>query len=74
MEVGPGTYRAESNGEVVYALDCGGAHALVDVGGEAGLDAKLGQLEADAGIARDLENFFQSADIVRFQVSRRIGR
>ncbi len=47
MEVGPGIYRAESNSEVVYALDCGGAHALVDVGGEAGVDEKLGQLEAD---------------------------
>ncbi len=47
MEVAPGIYRAESRNEVVYALDCGGAHALVDVGGEAGLAAKLGQLEAD---------------------------
>ena len=47
MEVAPGIYRAESRNEVIYALDCGGAHALVDVGGEAGLAAKLDQLEAD---------------------------
>ena len=64
-----GICRAESRGEVVYALDCGGpsvgsgspsassgppraksrggAHALVDVGSEPGLAAKLEQLEAD---------------------------
>ncbi len=47
MEVASGIYRAESRNEVMYALDCGGAHALVDVGGEAGLEEKLGQLETD---------------------------
>ena len=47
MEVAPGTYRAESRNEVIYALDCGGAYALVDAGGEAGLAEKLEQLGAD---------------------------
>jgi len=47
MRVAPGIYRAESNNEVVYALDCGGAYALVDVGGKPGFPAKLSQLEAD---------------------------
>jgi glyoxylase-like metal-dependent hydrolase (beta-lactamase superfamily II) len=47
MVVGSGIYRAESHNEVVYALDCGGAYALVDVGSEAALGSKLEQLEAD---------------------------
>lgn len=40
-------HRAESRNEVVYALDCGGAYALVDVGSEAGLPSKLEQLQSD---------------------------
>ena len=47
MRVGSGIYRAESNNEVIYALDCGGAYVLVDVGGEAGLPGKLDQLRGD---------------------------
>ncbi|MFB3881821.1 MAG: MBL fold metallo-hydrolase [Armatimonadota bacterium] len=47
MQVGSGIYRAESHNEVVYALDCGGAYALVDVGSRPNLAAKLKQLEAD---------------------------
>jgi glyoxylase-like metal-dependent hydrolase (beta-lactamase superfamily II) len=47
VELASGIYRADSRNEVMYALDCGGAHALVDVGSEAGLEEKLGQLEAD---------------------------
>ena len=50
MEAGPGIYRAESAGEVIYALDCGGAYALVDVGSAAAFPAKLEQLQAQ-GIA-----------------------
>lgn len=47
MRLESGVFRAESRGEVIYALDCGGAFALVDVGSEAGLSAKLEQLAAD---------------------------
>jgi|GEM_PF-1860391 len=47
MRVAPGIYRAESRGEVIYALDCGGAHALVDVGSADGFAAKLQQLQTD---------------------------
>jgi glyoxylase-like metal-dependent hydrolase (beta-lactamase superfamily II) len=47
MMVGSGICRAESRGEVVYALDCGGAYALVDVGSEPALAGKLQQLEAE---------------------------
>jgi len=47
MVVGSGIYRAESRNEVVYALDCSGAYAMVDVGSEAGLASKLEQLQAD---------------------------
>jgi glyoxylase-like metal-dependent hydrolase (beta-lactamase superfamily II) len=47
MVAGPGVHRAESRNEVIYALDCGGAYALVDVGSEAGLAGKLEQLHAD---------------------------
>jgi len=47
MRVAPGVCRAESDGEVVYALDCGGAYGLVDVGSARTLPAKLEQLEQD---------------------------
>lgn len=47
MRLEPGVFRAESRNEVIYALDCGGAYVLVDVGGEAGLSAKLDQLDGD---------------------------
>ena len=47
MIVAPGVHRAESHNEVIYALDCGGACALVDVGSEPALAGKLRQLEAD---------------------------
>jgi len=40
-------HRAESRNEAVYALDCGGAYALVDVGSEAGLPSKIEQLRND---------------------------
>ena len=46
MEVGPGIHRIASDNEVIYALDCGGAYALVDIGSERQLDAKLEQLRA----------------------------
>jgi len=47
MQVGPGIWRAESAGEVVYALDCGGGYGLVDVGSAPALPAKLEQLRED---------------------------
>ena len=47
MQIGPGIWRAESAGEVVYALDCGGAYGLVDVGSAPTLPGKLEQLRAD---------------------------
>jgi len=50
MQIAPGIYRVESEGEVVYALDCGGAYALVDVGSGPALAEKLEQLRSD-GIA-----------------------
>lgn len=50
MRVAPGICRAESAGEVVYALDFGGAYGLFDVGSAPLLQAKLDQLEQD-GVA-----------------------
>jgi glyoxylase-like metal-dependent hydrolase (beta-lactamase superfamily II) len=50
MVAGSGIYRAESRNEVVYALECDGAYAMIDVGSEAGLASKLDQLQAQ-GIA-----------------------
>jgi len=47
MQVGPRIYRAEAVGEVIYALDCGGAYALVDVGSPPSLREKLDQLRGD---------------------------
>jgi glyoxylase-like metal-dependent hydrolase (beta-lactamase superfamily II) len=47
MEVAPGIYRAESDQEVAYVLDCGGAYVMVDVGSEAALSEKLDQFRAD---------------------------
>lgn len=47
MQVASGVWRAESHNQVVYALDCGGAYVLVDVGDSEGLQAKLGQLASD---------------------------
>ena len=47
MRVASGISRAESRNEVIYALDCGGGHVLVDIGGEAGLATKLEQLQGD---------------------------
>ena len=47
MRLESGVFRAESRNEVVYALDCGGAYALMDVGSEPALPAKLDQLRAD---------------------------
>jgi glyoxylase-like metal-dependent hydrolase (beta-lactamase superfamily II) len=47
MKVGPGIWRAESSGEVVYALDCGGAYVLFDVGSPPGLRAKLDELQQE---------------------------
>jgi len=47
MKVAPGIYRAESNDEVIYALDCGRVLGLVDVGSEPALGAKLDELRAD---------------------------
>ena len=47
MRLESGVFRAESRNEVVYALDCGGAYALVDVGSEPALPSKLDQLRAD---------------------------
>ena len=47
MRLESGVFRAESRNEVIYALDCGGAFALVDIGSEPGLPAKLQQLTAD---------------------------
>jgi len=45
MEVAPGLWRVQSGNEVVYALTCGeGCHALVDVGSEPELPAKLEEL------------------------------
>jgi len=45
MEVASGVYRAQSDNEVIYALACGnGCYALVDVGSEPQLSAKLEQL------------------------------
>ncbi len=45
--VASGIHRAESQNQAIYALDCGGAYALVDVGSEAALAEKLQQLEAE---------------------------
>jgi len=50
MEIKPGLYRIQSLNQVIYALDCGGAYVLVDVGDEKELDNKLAALKAD-GIA-----------------------
>jgi len=47
MQVGPGVFRAESAGEVIYALDCGDAYALIDVGTAPEFPAKLDQLQQD---------------------------
>jgi glyoxylase-like metal-dependent hydrolase (beta-lactamase superfamily II) len=47
MKIASGICRAESRNEVIFALDCGGGHVLVDIGGEAGLAAKLEQLQGD---------------------------
>jgi len=47
MQVSAGIYRAESGSEVVYALDCGGGYALMDVGSEPRLASKLEQFEQD---------------------------
>ncbi len=60
MQVGPGIYRAESAGEVIYALDCAGAlgqakgaaFGLVDVGSAGALAGKLDQFQAD-GVGLD---------------------
>ncbi len=48
MEVVPGIYRVQSGNEVIYALACGeGSYALVDVGSEPELPAKLEELRKD---------------------------
>ena len=47
MKVGPGVFRAESAGQVIYALDCGDAYALIDVGAAPEFPAKLDQLQQD---------------------------
>lgn len=53
MEVAPGVYRVQSANQVIYALSCGnGCYALVDVGSEPELPAKLKAL-GELGIALD---------------------
>ncbi len=52
MEIKPGLHRIQSLNQVIYALDCGGAYLLVDVGDEKELDHKLAALRED-GIAPD---------------------
>ena len=48
MEVAPGIYRVQSGNEVIYALACGeGCYALIDVGSEPELPAKLEELGKD---------------------------
>jgi glyoxylase-like metal-dependent hydrolase (beta-lactamase superfamily II) len=47
MQIASGIYRAESSGEVIYALDCGQGYALVDCGSAPGLPAKFDCLRAD---------------------------
>lgn len=47
MKVAPRIYRAESGNEVIYALDCGAAYGLFDVGSAPSLPLKLNQLEQD---------------------------
>jgi hydroxyacylglutathione hydrolase len=62
MQVGPGIYRAESAGEVIYALDCAGglgqAYGLVDVGSAPALAAKLEQLRADGVVPEKIAAVF----------------
>ncbi len=52
MQVKPGIFRVQSINQVIYALDCGGAYALVDCGDETELENKLAALRAD-GISPD---------------------
>lgn len=47
MEIKPGLYRIQSINQVMYALDCGGKYALIDIGDETELSNKLALLEAD---------------------------
>ncbi len=47
MQIASGIYRATSLNEVVYALDCGSGHVLVDIGSESSLAIKLAQFQSD---------------------------
>ncbi len=47
MQIDSGLFHIRSSNQVIYAVDCGGRYALIDVGDESELDRKLALLRAE---------------------------